>query len=93
MLKIKDNVDLKELEKFGFKPKYDEDTGKIKAYEKIKKEEEYMGLSVTIETTKSKIKIFRRTDKEWRINPYNEYFDVDTLYDLIKADFVEKASD
>lgn len=94
MLKIKDNVDLKELEKFGFKPKYDEDTGKIKAYEKIKKEEEYiMGLSVTIETTKSKIRIFRRTDKEWRINPYNEYFDVDTLYDLIKADFVEKASD
>lgn len=26
MLKIKDDVDLKELEKFGFKPKYDEDT-------------------------------------------------------------------
>lgn len=93
MLKIKNNVDVKELEKFGFKPKYDEDTGKIKAYEKIKKEEEYMCLSVTIETTKSKIRIFRRTDKEWRINPYNEYFDVDTLYDLIKADFVEKASD
>ena len=90
MLKIKDNVDLKELEKFGFKPKYDEDTGKIKAYEKIKKEEEYMGLSVTIETTKSKIRIFRRTDTEWRINPYSEYFDADTLYDLIKADFVDK---
>ena len=31
MLKIKDDVNLKELEKFGFKPKYDEDTGKIKA--------------------------------------------------------------
>ena len=29
MLKIKDNVDLKELEKFGLKPKYDEDTGEI----------------------------------------------------------------
>ena len=29
MLKIKDKVDLKELEKFGFKPKYDEDTGKL----------------------------------------------------------------
>ena len=27
MLKIKENVDLKELEKFGFKPKYDEDAG------------------------------------------------------------------
>lgn len=25
MLKIKDNINLKELEKFGFKPKYDED--------------------------------------------------------------------
>ncbi len=29
MLKLKDNVDLKELEKFGFKPKYDENTGNI----------------------------------------------------------------
>ena len=93
MLKIKDNVDLKELEKFGFKPKYDEDTGKIKAYEKVKIEKEYMGLSVTIKTTKSKIRIFRRTDKEWRINPYSEYFDEDTLYDLIKADLVEKVED
>lgn len=93
MLKIKDNVDLRELEKFGFKPKYDEDTGKIKAYEKIKKEEEYMGLGITRATIKSKIRIFRRTDIEWRINPYSEYFDVDTLYDLIKADLVEKASD
>ena len=30
MLRIKDNVDLKELEKFGFKTKYDEDTGELK---------------------------------------------------------------
>ena len=37
MLKIKDDVDLKELKKFGFKPKYDEDTGKINAYEKRNK--------------------------------------------------------
>ena len=34
MLKIKNSVDLKELEKFGFKPKYDEDTGKVCAYQK-----------------------------------------------------------
>ena len=93
MLKIKDNVDLKELEKFGFKPKYDENTGKIKAYEKIKKEKEYMGLSVTIERIKCKIRIFRRTDTEWRINPYNEYFDEDTLYDLIQAGLVEKVEE
>lgn len=32
MLKIRDDVDLKELEKFGFKPKYDEDTGELKEY-------------------------------------------------------------
>lgn len=93
MLKIKDSVDLEELERFGFKPKYDENTGKIKAYEKIKKEEEYMGLGITRTTIKGKIRIFRRTDIEWRINPYNEYFDVDTLYDLIKADLVEKVEE
>ena len=40
MLKIKDNVDLKELEKFGFKAKYNEDTGEIKAFEKHTKENE-----------------------------------------------------
>ena len=55
MLKIRDEVDLKELEKFGFKAKYDEDTGKIKAYEKVNKEEEYLGLGVTKEIIKSKI--------------------------------------
>ena len=38
MLKIIDDVDLKELEKFGFKAKYDEDTGEINAYEKVNKE-------------------------------------------------------
>lgn len=34
MLKIKDNVDLKELEKFGLKPKYNSDTGEILYYYK-----------------------------------------------------------
>ena len=90
MLKIRDDVDLKELEKFGFKPKYDENTGKIRAYEKIKKEQEYIGLCVTIETIKNRIRIFRKNDKEWRINPLIDYFDVDTLYDLIKANLVAK---
>ena len=32
MLKIKDNVDLKELEKFGFRPKYNEDNGELNGY-------------------------------------------------------------
>ena len=96
MLKIKDSVDLKELEKFEFKPKYDENTGKIKAYEKIKKEEEYRGLLITTEKTKNKIRIFKafkRNIVEWRINPYNGYFDEDTLYDLIQAGLVEKVEE
>lgn len=96
MLKIKDSVDLKELEEFGFKPKYDEDTGKIRTYEKKKKEEVYVGLTVQIEKTKSKIRIFkafRKNKTEWRINPYTDYFDIDTLYDLIQAGLVEKAEE
>lgn len=77
------------MRSFGFKPKYDEDTGKIKAYEKVEKEKEYMGLNIKIETTKTKIRIFKQRE-EWKINPYNDYFDLDTLYDLIKADMVVK---
>lgn len=92
MLKIKDNVDLKKLEKFGFKAKYDEDTGKVNAYQK-KLEKDIGGLLISITETKSLIKIFRAPNEkntEWRINHYNDYFDVDTLYDLIQAGLVEK---
>ena len=90
MLKLKDGVNLEELEKFGFKPKYDEDTGKIIAYVKWIKEKEYEGLNIKLEKTKSKIRIFRRSDTDWRINAYHDWFDIDTLYDLIKANLVEK---
>ena len=90
MLKIKDDVDLRELENFGFKAKYDEDTGKIKAYEKTNKETEYEGLIVNIERIKSRIRIFKQRKEGWLINKYNEYFDIDTLYDLIQAGLVEK---
>lgn len=90
MLKIKENVDLKELEKFGFRPKYNEDTGKIRAYEKHIKEEEYIGLNVTIQHTKTKIRIFKKEREQWCINPLTDYFDIDTLYDLIQAGLVEK---
>ena len=93
MLKIKDDVDLKELEKFGFKPKYDENTGKITAYEKTKKKQEYLGITVKIEQIEKHIRIFQFKKDEWRINPYNSYFDVDTIYDLIQAGLVEKVGD
>ena len=92
MLKIKDNVDLKELEKFGFKPKYDEDTGEVRAYQK-KCEKDVGGLLVNITETTSLIRIykaFKRKKTEWQINRYNDYFDIDTLYDLIQSGLVEK---
>ena len=92
MLKIKNNVDLKELEKFGFKAKFDEDTGKVCAYQK-KCEKDVGGLLITITETTSLIRIYRAfigKNIEWRINKYNDYFDIDTLYDLIQAGLVEK---
>lgn len=84
------DVNLKELENFGFKPKYDEDTGKINAYVKHIKETEHEGLFIKLEKSKSKIRIFRRSDTDWRINAYQDRFDIDTLFDLIQAGLVEK---
>lgn len=92
MLKIKDDVNPKELEKFGFKPKFDENTGKVCAYQK-KCEKNVGGLLITISETTSFIRIFKflkGENIEWRINQYSDYFDVDTLYDLIQAGLVEK---
>ena len=99
MLKIKNNVDLKELEKFGFKPKYDEDTGKIKIYKKtILKDNENKMLILKVECLK------HITDN--RFNPYYKflYLDgdlsfengnmfMDFLYDLIQAGLVEKVEE
>lgn len=94
MLKLIDNVDPKYLAEFGFKPKYDEDTGEITAWEKLLKEKAYEGLRISLETTKSKIRIFRRRGtKSWMINSYNNWFDIDTLFDLIQAGLVEKVDD
>ena len=95
MLRIKSNVDLKKLEEFGFKAKYDENTGEICAYQK-KCEKDVRGLLITITETTSLIRIYRAfigKNIEWRINKYNDYFDIDTLYDLIQAGLVEKVSD
>ena len=64
MLKIKDEVDLKELEKFGFKPKYSEDTGELNEYFYVNKIETgctyFLGINIKKETItkKSKNKIY-----------------------------------
>ena len=94
-LRIKDNVDLKELEKFGFKPKYDEDTGNIIAYKKVVNKTFSTGILIKIKEHKeTRMKIFKRCFKgTWEVNNDTYYNDLDTLYDLIKAGLVEKTND
>ena len=76
-LRIKDNVDLKELEKFGFKNKCD------MIWKPKKGEWSVIELKVDPET--------RVID----ISGIPDLFHTkeDTLYDLIKADLVEKVED
>lgn len=88
MLRIKSNVDLKKLEEFGFKAKYDEDTGKIYKYIY-----EYK----FCETKKLAIKVQKDFHLRGQYN-YVEYWKVeliefkglDKIYDLIQAGLVEK---
>ena len=81
MLKIKDNVDLKELEKYGFyKPKNKE----YKSY-----------VLMTNEIVRgSHLSICNYDNKQRNIMLIHEAYDykqgLDALYDLIKADLVEK---
>lgn len=80
MLKIKDNVDLKELEKFGFI--------KDGFYYSKKINYEYYKVEIYIELDRKNIII------------QNDYYDSeyacyipDVIFDLIKADIVEKVDD
>lgn len=94
MLKIIDYFDASLLKNYGFKPKYDEDTGEIIAYIKINNKK-HKGIIIK-EATKRKLRIFkyyRKGKTEWKINPYSEYIDLDTLYDLIQAGLVEKVEE
>lgn len=85
MLKIKDNINLKELEKFGFttskkvKDKYNFDTKLVKAV--FKSEDDFNAMTIS---NKRSIDL---TDYFENINW------LDTLYDLIKANLVEKVED
>lgn len=103
MLKIKDNVDLKELEKFGLKPKYDEDTGEIIAYYSQSKYDFKNAVERILHFYKkeNKFLIFHKRDN-FMLDDYafiknscgrNNSCNFDLLYDLIKADLVEKIDD
>ena len=105
MLKIKNDVDLKELEKFGFKPKYDEDTGEITRYVCKKDTYKFMnGLKEKkieletieirrVETIKDYGDFFKQKEiSYWEIRQL-EFDTTDIIYDLIKADLVEKVDE
>lgn len=84
MLKIKDNVDLKELEKYGFK--------RMKNHPFKCKRDSY---------SKNLLNGYMEADIDtrWLSQDGNNFFRIDeiiyqdTLYDLIKADLVEKVDD
>ena len=71
MLKIRDNVDLKELEKYGFK-----------------KKKYYNAICIIREDREHDIFFDLKTRKLLFVN-----YGYDVLYDLIKADLVEKVDE
>ena len=98
MLKIKDNVDLKELEKFGFKILLDENE-----FEKnIKKDitnfyctRAYKNIgnhfTIVIENDEYENQIIILPDSEFPLK-LSLSWQLDLLYDLIKADLVDKVN-
>ncbi len=83
MLKIKDDVDLKELEKFGFK--FYEDCGKY-LYNIVLRNGNG-GITLTIQSWNRKIYLWSNTND----NRNEEIIKI--LYDLIKANLVEKVEE
>jgi hypothetical protein len=99
MLKIKDNVDLKELEKFGFKQTIKNTYYIEKIYKADEDNELFKNFNIQIvinpytniydkKINNKLIGCFNARDDE-----IDEQFDLDTLYDLIKADLVEKVGE
>ena len=88
MLRIKDNVDLKELEKYGFVN--DEIYGRKVKIKKMMTKEKWNSEIVEIDLITGQLQIF--IDDEY----YESYTQSDTLdfiYDLIKADLVVKVEE
>ena len=96
MLKIKDDVDLKELEKFGFKPIYNKDTGKIEEYYRIRGDKK--GTTISFDDNFNRKHEYRNF---WTIFTWNKRIsnhgyikltddDYEILYDLIQARISKK---
>lgn len=107
MLKIKDNVDLQELEKFGFVANYqpqEDDNGNetqvVNNYTYYLPNDEYEtyyfnndGIHKETRHGSSHITIYCSHRKIFKNNLRFETIMDDILYDLIKAGLVEKVSD
>jgi len=94
MLKIKDNIDLKELEKFGFKK---QPKGYYGYYRCIARGVKV--IFVLCDEAGRRIKIDKWYDNDTRVHKYpkvkyrSNIQVYDVLYDLIKADLIEKVGD
>ena len=94
-LRIKDNVDLKELEKFGFSPSFVSENGlpfKIQNYSKtlnyIKNNGGYTKVKLKIIEIDTEIRIIKiRSLSSYHYNAKS------SVKDLIKADLVEKVEE
>lgn len=99
MLKIEDNVDLKELEKFGFKETIKNTYYVEKTYKADEDNELFKDFNIQIIINPYR-DIFDKTINNKLVGCFNakndeidELFDLDILYDLIKAGFVKKVDD
>jgi len=98
MLKIKDNIDLKELEKFGFRISYSESTGKPESIYTFRGYPYCDRKPKPFIFFKKKKRILFKDVKSKAFgmdvvvpdNHCNRVIFLDALYDLIKADLVEK---
>lgn len=103
MLKIKDNVSLEQLKKFGLEPIYDCDSRTGEVYIRCIVSSKYIGKygSLTLSSKKKKKglhilnNIISNNNRHISFYKFDEdtYVDIDLLYDLIKADIVEKVEE
>ena len=87
MLRIRDDVDIKELEKFGFEPRYDEETGEISHYVIP-----YRNCFEIRKKKKIRFRVSKHGGTTWLFDNYGitNPDKLDVLYDLIQAGLVEK---
>lgn len=91
-LKVRDDIDLKELKKYGFTIKYDVYTGKI-AYCRYENKthlvNHYFEINIDVNTRRLEIRSYSTASFENRHSEIEEVVE-NLLYDLTKANLLEK---